>query len=208
MTEHIRNELNEIPIPPSLHSRAELGIEEAKKERKGQNSIMKFHKKMIAAAAAVVLAVGVFAGSNTALAKDIRGYFSDVFRFDGAVVGTEYNDATQEILFSELSCRTDGEAESFGLRVTFKNSTEAPFRFIEELSMHDVTITDGDGREVCTIADTEPVPVVDGSVYIILPADLSSHETYTLRCTTLRGHAKAEAPLDIHGTWECSFTAP
>lgn len=207
MKDHIYNELKEIPIPASLHSRCVIGMEEAKQEQKGQITMLKFHKKTIAAAATLVLAIGLFAGSSTALAKDFRGFFSDVFRFDGAVVGTEYHNATEEVTFNQLPIRGEKLSE-IGVQVAFVYPEEAPYAYIEELSMQDVTITDAAGSEVWSLDETEPVPIRDGAAHFILSADLSSGKTYTLHCPMLQGHAKAEQPLPMSGTWELTFTAP
>lgn len=207
MKDHIHNELNQIPIPSALHSRCVMGMEEAKQDKKGQITMLKFHKKTVAAAAALVLAVGLFAGSNTALAKDFRGFFSDVIRMDGAVVGTEYHNATEEVTFSQLPTR-GGDGSEIGLQVAFLYPEEAPYAYIEELSMHDVTITDAAGSEVWSLDETDPMPIRDGAAHFILSAGLTSGETYTLHCTMLQGHAKAEQPLPMSGTWELTFTAP
>lgn len=203
MTDHIQCKMNEIPIPSSLHTCCELGIEKAKQEQKGKIIMLKFHKTAIAAAAALVLAVGIFAGSNTALAKDIRGYFADVFRFDGAVVGTEYNNATDEITVTAIS---DGESITVTPQLLYPQ--EAPYAFITEISLRNVTITDSSGKKLMTVDETDPSILSNGTVSLVIPlgtVNLSPHAEYTVSFNTVVGHAKAEQPLPMSGNWSCTF---
>lgn len=208
MTEHIRTELNNISVPDSLHARAELGMEQAIKEQKGTIIPMKSHRKAIAAVAALFLTVGIFAGSNTALAKDIRGFFSDVVRFDGAVVGTEYHNATDEIAVT-----AEAVDNTVTVNVQFLYPNDAPYAsiFMTGLSLRNVILTNSSEETLMTIEETEITPIENGFVSVDIPmgtVTLSSGTEYTLVFDTAVGHAKADQPLPMSGNWSCTFIAP
>lgn len=203
MNEHIASTMNEIPIPTNLHDRCELGIDRAKREEKGQITMLKFRKSTVAAAVALVLTFGLLTVGAVTYADSIRGSFADVFRFDGAVIGTEYHDATEEI---EVTAETVGDTVIVNAR--FLYPADAPYAFISQLSLKNVTLTDSSGAKLLTVGETEITPINNGSVSITIPmgtVTLSPDEAYTLTFDTAVGHAKAEQPLPMSGNWSCSF---
>ena len=204
MNEHIASQLNEIPIPTDLHDRCELGIHRAAHEQKGHIIMLKFRKNTVAAAVALVLTFGLLTAGAVTYADSIRGSFADVLRFDGAVVGTEYNDATEEIAVA---------AEAVGDTVTvnaqFLYPADAPYAFITELSLQNVTLTDSSGAKLLTLEETEQAVIENGSAAIAIPTGtvtLSPDGEYTLTFDTAVGHAKAEQPLPMSGNWSCTVT--
>ena len=204
MNEHIASQLNEIPIPANLHERCELGIDRAAYEQKGHITMLKFRKNTVAAAVALVLTFGLLTAGAVTYADSIRGAFSDVTRFDGAVVGTEYHDATEEI---EVTAETVGNTITVNAR--FLYPADAPYAFITDLSLKNATLTDSSGTKLLTVAETEITPISNGSVSIIIPmgtVSLSPDESYTLTFDTAVGHAKAEQPLPMSGNWSCTFS--
>ena len=203
MNEHITSTMNEIPIPTNLHDRCELGIDRAEREQKGQITMLKFRKSTVAAAVALVLTFGLLTAGAVTYADSIRGAFSDVTRFDGAVVGTEYHDATEEI---EVTAEAVGDTVTVNAR--FLYPADAPYAFISELSLKNVTLTDSSGAKLLTIEETEQASLNNGSVSIAIPmgtVTLSPDAEYTLTFDTAVGHAKAEWPLPMSGNWSCSF---
>ncbi|MBR4077835.1 MAG: hypothetical protein IKK17_04435 [Oscillospiraceae bacterium] len=203
MNEHITSIMNEIPIPTNLHDRCEAGIDRAEHEKKGHITMLKFRKSTVAAAVALVLTAGLLTAGGITYADSIRGAFSDVTRFDGAVVGTEYHDATEEI---EVTAEAVGDTVIVNAR--FLYPADAPYASISELSLKNVTLTDSSGTKLLTVAETEITPINNGSVSIAIPmgtVTLSPDEAYTLSFDTAVGHAKAEQPLPMSGNWSCSF---
>lgn len=204
MNEHITSTMNEIPIPTNLHDRCELGIDRAAHDQKGQITMLKFRKSTVAAAVALVLTFGLLTAGAVTYADSIRGAFSDVIRFDGAVVGTEYHNATEEI---EVTAEAVGDTVIVNAR--FLYPADAPYAFIAELSLKNVTLTDSSGAKLLTVGETEITPITNGSVSIAIPmgtVSLSPHESYTLSFDTAVGHAKAEQPLPMSGNWSCTVT--
>ena len=203
MNEHIASTMNEIPIPTNLHDRCELGIDRAVQEQKGTITMLKFRKSTVAAAVALVLTFGLLTAGAITYADSIRGAFSDVTRFDGAVIGTEYHDATEEI---EVTAEAVGDTVTVNAR--FLYPADAPYAFISELSLKNVTLTDSSGAKLLTIEEPEQASLNNGSVSIAIPmgtVTLSPDEAYTLTFDTAVGHAKAEQPLPMSGNWSCSF---
>ena len=204
MNEHIASTMNEIPIPTNLHDRCELGIDRAVQEQKGTITMLKFRKSTVAAAVALVLTFGLLTAGAITYADSIRGAFSDGTRFDGAVIGTEYHDATEEI---EVTAETVGDTVIVNAR--FLYPADAPYAFISQLSLKNVTLTDSSGAKLLTVGETEITPITNGSVSIAIPmgtVSLSPHESYTLSFDTAVGHAKAEQPLPMSGNWSCTVT--
>ncbi len=204
MNEHIASQLHEIPIPQALHERCEAGIRRAEHEKKGLITMLKFRKSTIAAAVALVLTAGLLTAGGITYADSIRGAFSDIVRFDGAVVGTEYHNATEEI---EVTAEADGETVTVNAR--FLYPADAPYAFITELSFKNVTLTDSSGAKLMTIEETELADINNGSVSIPIPVGtvtFSPNTEYTITFDTVVGHAKAEQPLPMSGNWSCSFT--
>jgi len=203
MNEPITSKLHEIPIPANLHDRCEAGIDRAAHEKKGHITMLKFRKSTVAAAVALVLTAGLLTAGGITYADSIRGAFSDVTRFDGAVVGTEYHNATEEI---EVTAESDGEIVIVNAR--FLYPADAPYAFISELSLRNVTLTDSSGTKLMTVAETEITPIENGSVSVAIPmgtVSLSPDAEYTLTFDTAVGHEKADQPLPMSGNWRCSF---
>ncbi len=202
MNEHITSKLNEIPIPSSLHDRCETGIRRAEHEKKGHIIMLKFRKSTIAAAVALVLTAGLLTAGAITYADSIRGSFSDVFGFGGAIVGTEYHNATEEI-----SVTAEANSETVTVNARFLYPADAPYAFITELSLKNVTITDSSGAKLLTIEETDQATITNGSVSVAIPMGtliLSPNAEYTLAFDTAVGHAKAEQPLPMSGNWSCT----
>ena len=203
MNEHIHKELNQINIPNSLHSRCEAGFNEAMTEQKGRIMMFNSKKKALAAAIALVLMVGVI-GTGTAFADSIRGFFTDVKNPTGAIIGTRYNNATEEIT---VTAKADSEAVTVHLDFLFPN--EAPYGFISEVSVKNVVITGSNGAKLLTVDETKRTVITDGTASISIPLgtlQLNTNTEYTIIFDTVVGHEKADQPLPMGGTWRCTFT--
>lgn len=202
MNEHITSKLREISIPANLHDRCEAGIDRAAHEQKGHITMLKFRKSTVAAAVALVLTAGLLTAGGITYADSIRGAFSDVTRFDGAVVGTEYHNATEEI-----EATAEAVSDTVTVNARFLYPADAPYAFITELSLKNVTLTDSSGTKLMTVEETEITHIENGSVSISIPIGtltLSPDMEYTLTFDTAVGHAKADQPLPMSGNWSCT----
>lgn len=165
--------------------------------------MLKFRKSTVAAAVALVLTFGLLTAGAVTYADSIRGAFSDVTRFDGAVVGTEYHNATEEI---EVTAEAVGDTVTVNTR--FLYPADAPYAYITELSLRNVTLIDSSGTKLLSIDETEIIPINNGTVSVAIPVGsltLSPDMEYTLTFDTAVGHAKADQPLPMSGNWSCSF---
>lgn len=160
--------------------------------------------KRVSTVAAVVTVCAITVVSAGA----IKGMFKDVKRWDGAVIGTEYVNATNDI---EMSINATKD-ECISLDISFENPNEAPFAFIQEVAITDYKILDNNDKEVLEVNSTFENGikgnVENGRILLELPTNdkLNSNQNYKLVVNTIYGLAKAEQPLKITGTWECEFS--
>ncbi|MBR5565325.1 MAG: hypothetical protein IKW08_04070 [Roseburia sp.] len=214
----IEEKLDAIEIPNNLHERCVTGVMKAKAEmdtslyeqklesrRKKEDK--KYMKKMVIAAA--VMLVCVLAVGNTTMADGIKGMFKDIIRFDGAVTGSEYVNATDEVSITTGEV-TVSETEVFvPVEITFLNQETAPFNCIEFVEVDAFEILNADSEVVVSEKDANVVCSVDnGRASLSLKVDtdkLATRETYMLVIECFEGLKKADAPLAVKGEWECTF---
>ena len=159
-----------------------------------------------------VLALCIITVTMTPLANSIKGFFSDIVRFDGAITGTKYENATNDIKVDVLELTLENENVIIPLDLTFENPTEAPFPYIQEIAVSEYKILDSNNKEIIktklSAEDGDKGTVSDGKVLVNLSlndAKLKSGEEYTIIIEKMYGLAKADAPLHITGTWKCNF---
>ena len=163
-------------------------------------------------AIAAVLALSFVTVTLTPLASSIRGFFSDIVRFDGTITGTQYENATNDIKVSILELTSEND-NIIPLELTFENPTEAPFPYIQGVSVAEYKIFDSTNKEIVKVKlsaeDGDKGTVSDGKVQVNLSLNdekLISGEEYTIVIEKMYGLSKADAPLHITGTWRCKFT--
>ena len=163
-------------------------------------------------AIAAVLALCIITVTMTPLANSIKGFFSDIVRFDGAITGTKYENATNDIKVDVLELTSENGNVIIPLDLTFENPTEAPFPDIQEVAVSEYKIFDSNNKEIIktklSAEDGDKGTVSDGKVLVNLSLNdskLKSGEEYTIVIDKMYGLSKADAPLHITGTWKCSF---
>ena len=203
----IEEKLDAIEIPENLHERCVAGVMKAKSEMEERNMNKNQIKKTVAAAA--VALVCVFAVGSTTFADSIKGMFKDIVRFDGAVTGSEYVNATDEVTITAGEV-TVADAEVFvPVAITFVNPGTVPFSVIELVELDAFEILDADGDVVVSEKDANAVCSVNGGVANLSlgveAGKLVAGETYTLVIECFDGCSKADAPLAVKGEWVCAF---
>ena len=163
-------------------------------------------------AIAAVLALCIVTVAMTPLANPIKGFFSDIIRFDGAITGTRYENATNDIKIDVLELTTEKGNATIPLELIFENPTEAPFPYIQEVAISEYKILDSNNKEIVkrklSPEDSDKGTVSDGKVLVNISlndAKLKPAEEYTIVLEKMYGLSKADAPLHITGTWECKF---
>lgn len=133
------------------------------------------------------------------------GYFEDVTAWNGSVVGTTYENATNEILFT-LEAMEAVEA-TVSITAKFVDLQKFPYRELEELSIPKYTILDQSGAAVAEgSAQYRFVDREQGeTVFEVSLAGLEKGD-YRIKIEGLEGRKKADLPIPISGTWECSFS--
>lgn len=206
MRESLEEKMNQIEVPATLHNRCRVGINHAKKERE---EIRMNKKKMIRTilATAAVAGVCILTTGNTAIGNTVKGFFKDVTRWDGAVVGTEYLQATEEIEMEVVKVTTEQNNTKLCLEVTFVEKEQIPWNCLEEIVLGSYKILDEEGKEVIVVENdlTEGVKgtIVDGKTQIVFKVEqLLEDIEYTIVVESMYGLKKADAPLEIKGNWE------
>ncbi len=163
-------------------------------------------------AIAAVLAICIVTVAMTPLASSIRGFFSDIIGINGAVTGTKYENASNDIKIESLETSSEDGNVIIPLKLTFENPTEAPFPYIQEIAISEYKILDNSdkviSKEKISVDEASKGTVSNGTVLVELStADkkMTSGEEYTIVIEKMYGLSKADAPLHITGTWECNF---
>lgn len=163
-------------------------------------------------AVAVVFALCIITFTMMPLANSLKGFFKDIIRFDGAITGTKYENATNDIKIDVLELTFDNGNTIIPLELTFKNPTEAPFRCIQEVAICEYKIMDSKNKVIAksklSVEEGEKGIVKNGEVLVNLlvnDKDMILGEEYTILIEKMYGLAKADAPLHITGVWECKF---
>ena len=197
----LKEEIKEIKMPLAMQERILENCRNAEVNEK-ENVFMKNKKwtRFATVAAAVTVCLGLGGVTVMAASGKLEGVFTDVTRWDGAVVGTTYEQATEEI---EVSAVVSGD--SLVVDAVLLKAGEAPYAFIESLSIQTYCIINAEGEILVEGVSNEKGGITDGLVSFKLPLDELESENYTLIITEFVGSAKAEQDLPIKGYWECKF---
>lgn len=166
----------------------------AMKKNKVNGWSKKWAVAAVVAALCLCFAVGAVAAGNS-------GYFKDVTDWTGAVVGTRYEQATDEIEVS-VAAAEDG----ITVCAVFVNPDAFPYRELDNFGIDSYRIVDMSGKTVIEGERTDLFEIADGKAEIkIAPNDIADGE-YKLVIDAFVGDKKADQPLRIGGEWECGFS--
>ena len=179
-----------------------VGREETERraQKKNHTSSARKWSRIATVAAAVTLCLGLGGVTAMAAGGKLEGFFADVTRWDGAVVGTTYEQATEEI---EVSAVVNGDR--LIVEAVLLKANEAPYAFIDSLGVQVYSVEDEDGNVVEKGDSLVTGIMTDGKVLVELPLDELESGSYKLVITEFTGEAKAEQPLPIKGYWMCEF---
>ena len=181
----------------------EKHIIEAKKIQKSNLIISnkweeKTMKKTTIAIASLALCVCLTGVTVTATTE--KGFFRDIIGFNGAVIGTAYEQATEEI-----TIKTKKTDEELTLELTMVDPTIAPYRFLESFGIKNYKIVDANGNIITKDQSTELTPINNGTATVTIPLESIPTGKYNLIITQMIGDSKGDQPLILSGTWECAF---
>ncbi len=213
----LKEEIKEIKMPRAMQERIvencrNAGLEEKESAFMAKNISADTNKqsaknrtgrkwpRIATVAAAVALCLGLGGITAMAASDKLEGFFADVTRWDGAVVGMTYEQATEEI---EVSASVSGD--SLVVDAVLLKAGEAPYAYIDGFGVQMYHIVDAKGDVIVEGISSEVVEIADGKICVELPLDELESGSYTLIITEFVGTAKAEQDLPIKGYWECKF---
>lgn len=213
----LKEEIKEIKMPRAMQERIvencrNAGLEEKENVFMAKNISADTNKqsakkstgrkwtRIATVAAAVTLCLGLGGITVMAASGKLEGFFADVTRWDGAVVGETYEQATEEIA---VSASVSGD--SLVVNAVLLKAGEAPYAFIESVNVQTYCIVNAEGETLVEGTSNEKAAITDGMVSFKLPLDELESGNYTLIITEFVGSAKAEQDLPIKGYWECEF---
>ncbi len=173
------------------------------KQAKSQKTV--WRRAAIAVAAVLCIAlIGIPAAAGT-----FEGFFRDITRFDGAVVGVTYENATDEISIEVSGANASGMSVDI---ILLEMGSKEPYKYLAggEMALGDFKILNSRGVEVYSVEGVgeQSASIEDGKAvisYAIEPQVLASGEKYTLVIESVYGLQKAEQPLKMSGHWEVGF---
>lgn len=141
--------------------------------------------------------------SATALAATgvLQGFFRDITDFTGAIVGTSYEQATDEI---DMDATANGD--ELTVLATFAEPDKFPYREAELLGIAEYKIINADGKVIKEGATDQSAPVENGYAAIVINVNDIESGSYKLVVNAFVSEKKADQPLTINGIWECVFT--
>ena len=205
MEELLKKKIEEIKMTGAMQERIlQNCLKATEKERMDRNMVEKksnkrWFQKPLAVAAALALCLTL--GSVTALAANgkLEGFFKDITDWRGAVTGTTYEQATDEITVNVIA-----EAGVLKVEAVFVEAEKAPYSEVEQLAIGKYRMIDANGNTVAQGDAGEAVPVQDGQTALMLDVEELPAGQYTLQLQSFIGSKKAEQPLSINGNWEFS----
>ena len=174
-----------------LNSRKEIVM----KTNKNNTFIRKPAAVFVAVALCLSLSVTALAATGV-----LQGFFQDIIDYRGAVVGTSYEQATDEI---SMDVTVNGD--ELTVMATFANPQMAPYSEAEKLGIAAYQVVDANGKVVAEGA-AESTEIVNGQAAVNIKLDGIDRGSYKLIVTAFVTEKKADQPLNISGAWECAFT--
>lgn len=202
--ENLKSAAKEITMPEEMKRRIAHNcknqfvntMEEHTMKNRKNNSFLK-KPAAVFAALAVCLSISVTALAATGT---LKGFFRDITNWQGAVVGTSYEQATDEI---DVNVTANGE--ELTVMATFADPQIFPYREVEKLGIAAYCIVDTNGKTVSEGAAAS-AKVVNGRAAVSIQLDDLDSGSYRLMISAFVGEKKAEQPLNINGNWECEFS--
>ena len=157
-------------------------------------------KKPMAAVASFAVYVCLMGVTALAATGKLEGYFRDIKRWDGAVIGTAYEQATDEVEVNIIEV-----SDKLVVEITMVNFKEAPYSFFEMFGIKNYKIVDANGKVILENENLEMSAIANNKVLVNVSLEDVDNGEYTLMVSELVGSSKADQPLGLTGTWECSF---
>lgn len=152
-------------------------------------------KKAVSIAAVIALCL-----CASVAAANYFGTFKDVTNWTGAVVGSEYVQATDEIEVTAVA-----EQGTLTVTAAFLTTDTAPYSEVEAFSVGAYQIINASGEVVADGESDNFVEIIDGKAVMTVSLDGIDNGDYKLVISSFVGSKKADQPLKISGDWACDF---
>lgn len=202
--ENLKSAAQEITMPEEMKRRIAHNckkqivntMEEHTMNNRKNNS---FFRKPAAvfAVLAVCLSLSVTALAATGV---LQGFFRDITNYSGAIIGTSYEQASDEI---NMDVTVNGDEMT--VRATFADPQMAPYVYAERLGIAQYRIVDGNGK-IVKEGSVESTEVINGQAAVSINLNDVDDGSYRLIVTAFVSEKKADQPLNINGNWECEFS--
>lgn len=201
MEREMVKKVKEIEMPKEMQERILKNCyKKAEENSMNKNRTKLSFGKMMAVAASLVLCLCVTSVTALAVTGKLEGFFKDITRWDGAIIGTSYEQATDEVEINIIDA-----SDEFTVEVKLLKPENPPYISFEMLGVAKYEIVDEDGRVMREGNASEMVRIEGGKAYVKLPLETDTKGEYKLKITELIGSSKADQPLLVNGTWECIF---
>lgn len=157
-------------------------------------------KKPMVAVASMALCFCLVGVTALATAGKLEGFFKDITRWDGAVIGTSYEQATDEINLQVISV-----SDELKVTLEFVDPSKPPYAFFETFGIETYKIVDADGKTVVE-GKGEMSQITEEKMTFLIPVSGLSGGNYKLVIPAFVGGSKADQPLTVYGNWECEFS--
>lgn len=194
--------LKEIEMPDDMKNRIVSKCKvELEEQKMSKRKINKFARRPMVAAASLMLCLGLAGATVLASTGKLQGFFKDVKRWDGVVVGTTYEQATDEIAVKITEVK-----EELTLEISMLDSNVAPYSVFELFGVKNYKIIDMDGKNIAEADDENMAELISGKAVVQIPVNNIAEGAYKLIISEMVGSAKADQPLVLSGIWEIEFT--
>ena len=174
---------------------------EREENNMSKNKIKTIFSRPMVAVASFALCLCFVGITSFAATGKLNGFFKDITNWNGAVTGTSYEQATNEVKLSltEISNKLE-------IDLTMLNPSIAPYNIFENFGIKDYKIIDMNGNIITEGNLEKTEKVIDGKVNIYISINNVKNGNYKLIINELLGSSKADQPLVLSGSWECEFT--
>lgn len=196
----LAKKIKEIEMPDDMRKRIIRNCSDIREAGMKAGKTYNIWKKQLPLTAALVLCVCITGVTALAATGKLEGFFKDVKNWNGAIVGTSYEQATEEIAVS-----IGGVGEELSILVLIINPEKPPYSESELFGIQSYRIEDMSGNVIAKENSLEERITFSSQMSLNIPLNEISNGRYKLIIEQFISEKKADQPLVIHGNWECAF---
>ena len=168
--ERLNQQLKEIKMPADMKVRitanCNLKLSETENITMTKKTKTTFFKKPVVAVASLALCLFFTSVTVLAASGQLKGFFKDITNWTGAVTGTSYEQATDEINISVVSV-----TDELTVLATMVNADVAPYRYFEEFGIQSFVVKDMFNKVVLKGNAAIMSKIADGQANVKIPLE-------------------------------------